>query len=75
MNKPDKLDIAADLQQAANDTAIANHMANREKRDTWPNECEECGLLISSERQIATGGTPYCVDCAEVLDFKRRNKC
>ena len=26
--------------------------------------CSECGVLIPSERQIATGGTEFCTECA-----------
>jgi RNA polymerase-binding transcription factor DksA len=35
--------------------------------------CIECGLLISSERQLAVGGTEFCTECAE--DFERRGGC
>lgn len=41
---------------------------NRESADT----CEECGLLIPSERQIKVPGCTTCVDCQEVLEMKAR---
>ena len=37
------------------------------------NECEECGSLIPSARQIAIPGCTLCVDCAARLEREARH--
>jgi phage/conjugal plasmid C-4 type zinc finger TraR family protein len=62
------------------DKAIADHLeaAIRAARGVMPADtrsaevCEECGLEISSARQIAVPGCVLCTDCAEVVESLRR---
>lgn len=65
----------ADVADMANDR-IEQEMALQAKArqiaHDQQDDCEDCGQLISSERQLATGGTIYCVDCAGLREQKAR---
>ena len=36
------------------------------------NECDECGYLIPSARQVALPGVRHCVECAEMLERRAK---
>lgn len=57
----DELDFATDLSQREIDAIIAARQWAQASADN----CEECGRLIPSARQIAVPGCTMCVDCAD----------
>ena len=57
----DACDRATELEEQQR----AQALANRPQSICHPSHnCIECGLEIPSARQVATGGTEYCVECA-----------
>ena len=65
----DAIDRANDLAQMHLDAALSyTSVAVKQQTD----DCQECGLSISSARQNATGGTDMCAECADY--FERRRK-
>lgn len=65
----DAADLAGDLIDESTQRALDNRKAIRVQ---VTEDCADCGLQISSARQIATGGTDTCIACAEYLEEKRK---
>lgn len=64
----DAADCATDLAERERADIIAgrNHITQPSA-----NECEDCGLLIPSARQIAVPGCTRCIECAENFERMR----
>lgn len=57
---------AADFASESEEQRMAVIMANRNNRTKLVSDyCYDCDAEISAERQEATGGTCYCVDCQQ----------
>lgn len=66
---PDIADKAQELEELHRKSALE---ALKQRKAKSTDECVVCGLLISSERQIATNGTDMCVSCADANEDKRK---
>ncbi len=64
----DEADYAQDRIDAEISSAIAARVIYY---GVSANECDVCGLLIPSARQIAVPGCQQCVQCAAVLERVR----
>lgn len=62
----DAVDHATDLVERERAAIIAGRS---HAPQASANECEECGLLIPSSRQLAVPGCTRCIECAE--NFER----
>ncbi len=69
----DDIDRANELTERATQIAIANLRARILTAKDSADNCEECGLEISSERQIAVPGCTLCVVCAGALEAKLKH--
>ncbi len=74
----DNNDHASALTELANETAILQARAKakpkqvKNKDGTWPTlECVECGENIGLKRLEITG-SDLCIDCAELLERRKR---
>ena len=59
----------ADKAQELQELEISNSLKGRVVIQATE-ECIDCGVEISSERQIATGGTDMCAPCKEVFELR-----
>lgn len=67
----DEADKANDLADIEREAAIRG----RVRIDVRPtDDCIDCGLQISSERQIATGGCNTCKECEDYREEVKRRK-
>lgn len=64
----DEIDRANDMAQRHLDAALNAHKAKHARSE----DCIECGEVISEARQLATGGTELCIECASLAEQKGR---
>ena len=62
-------DRATELEQMHRESALK---ACKSVHVQPTDDCIKCGLQISSERQIATGGTDTCISCANKNEAKNK---
>ena len=72
----DLLDEAKELEMAARERAIANHLANiKEPPQDIENGvvyCVGCAVVIAQERLLAKPNAARCVDCQLTHEHKER---
>lgn len=64
----DEADLANDQVEKGLQAVLAAHAKQRGRSD----DCIECGVEITEARQNATGGTEYCIECAELVEKRSR---
>lgn len=65
----DEIDIANEVAQSFLERSLANI-----KKATAKKEYCDCGELIPESRQMATGGTDSCIDCALINESHANRK-
>ena len=65
----DVADRAQDALDKEMERAMVSHAA---AHGETANECDECGYLIPSARQVSLPGVRHCVECAEMLERRAK---
>lgn len=65
----DEIDRANDLAEREREHALASRQRVSVQAT---DECQDCGLEISSARQVATGGTDMCAECAGLAEERAK---
>lgn len=72
---PDPMDEASQIQNLTVNSAVGAIRAAIQRASAVPSrpDCIECGEDIPQERQAAVAGVQHCVECAGIIERRKRH--